>query len=363
MDTPGGQAMQAQYLITYLGQEPSVRVDFVPISPRLPGRLRRLQQVRFVRTVVTSLAYWALLLARVRRCDVVHVFSASYFSFLLAPTPALLVARLYGKGVVLNYHSGEAEDHLARWKRTAIPLIRRADAVAVPSGYLADVFARFGLQAQAIFNVVEGERFRFRERQPLRPVFLCNRHLEPLYNVGCVLRAFAQVQQQFPDAALLLAGDGSQRRQLETLAGEMGLRNVQFLGRVSPERMVELYDSADVFLNGSDIDNMPCSIMEAFAAGLPVVTTDAGGIPYIVTDGETGVLAPRGDPTALAEGAMRLLRDPKLASGIIRRAREECGRYAWPAVGRQWLELYRSVHGRRAVVYRGGQRGIGRENG
>ncbi|HEX9919377.1 MAG TPA: hypothetical protein VGA87_09430, partial [Pyrinomonadaceae bacterium] len=120
----GGQAVQAARLRERLAEEPSLEVSFLPINPRLPGLLGKLQDIKYVRTVLTSLAYVALLLWRVRAYDVIHVFSASYVSFVLAPTPAILVAKLYGKRVVLNYRSGEAEDHLRRWRRTAIPTIR-----------------------------------------------------------------------------------------------------------------------------------------------------------------------------------------------------------------------------------------------
>ncbi|HEY7545642.1 MAG TPA: hypothetical protein VID27_12200, partial [Blastocatellia bacterium] len=187
LDILGGQAIQAARLLARLSEEPSLEVAFLPINPRLPGPFRKLQSIKYVRTILTSVLYWALLFARVRRYDIIHVFSASYFSFLLAPTPAILVAKLFGKKIVLNYRSGEAADHLLRWRRTAIPTIRLVDEIAVPSGYLVDVFAQFGLAARPIFNFVDTDRFRFKERHPLRPIFLSNRNFEPLYNVSCVL--------------------------------------------------------------------------------------------------------------------------------------------------------------------------------
>src|SRR6185503_3783063 len=178
-----------------------------------------------------------------------------------------------------------------------------ADEIAVPSGYLVDVFKQFNLKARAVFNFVDTERFRFRPRARLRPVFLSNRNLEPMYNVGCILRAFAIIQQRFPEARLTIAGDGSKRAELEKLAGELKLRNTEFVGRVPFERMCDLYAAADIYLNSSDIDNMPGSILESFASGLPVVTTEAGGIPVIVTNEETGLIVKRGDHEALASCA------------------------------------------------------------
>ena len=348
LDILGGQAVQAARLLERLREEPTLEVSFLPVNPRLPGPFRRLQSLKFIRTVVTSLYYWGLLLARVPRYDVIHVFSASYLSFVLAPTPAILVARLFDKRIILNYRSGQAADHLRRWRRTAIPTIRMADVVAVPSGYLVDVLAQFEIVSRSIPNFVDTDRFSFRERSELRPVFLSNRNFEPLYNVECTLRAFAIIQQRRPDAKLIVAGDGSQRGELEGLAQSLELRNVEFVGQVAPDQMNALYDAADVYLNSPNIDNMPGSVIEAFAAGLPVVTTDAGGIPYIVDDRNSGLMVRCGDHRAMAGVALELLEDRALWKRITTRAWEECVRYRWDAVKSEWLKLYQELASLRA---------------
>lgn len=343
LDILGGQAVQAERLVRHLQQEPGVEVGFLPINPRLPGKLRKLQSIKYVRTLTTSLLYWVNLLREVRKYDVIHIFSASYLSFLIAPTPAILVSKLYGKKIVLNYHSGEAEDHLRRWRRSTIPILNLTDAIAVPSEYLVRVFAEFGLKATAIFNIIELDKFVFRERNKLRPLFLSNRNLEAHYGVDSVLRAFALVQQQIPDAVLTVVGDGSQRQALETLGAELNLKQTSFTGRVEHDDIRGFYANSDVFLNASRIDNQPLSILEAFACGLPVVTTNAGGIPDIVTDGETGFVVAVDDHQALAQRAMKLLANDNIAATMVQKAREECRKYTWEVVCDRWLCLYRKI--------------------
>lgn len=343
MDILGGQAVQAERLIRHLKKEPSVRVSFLAINPRLPGMLARLQAIKYVRTLATSIFYCLNLLQHVKQYDVVHVFSASYLSFLIAPTPAIIVSKFYRKKIVLNYHSGEAEDHLRRWPRSTRPIIKLVDAVVVPSEYLVRVFAKFEIEACAIFNIVDLNEFEFRRRSPLRPVFLSNRNLELHYGVDCVLRAFADIQQRMPNAILTVAGDGSQRDALEKLAEKLALQNVTFTGRVQHEDIQTYYSASDIYLNASRIDNQPLSILEAFACGLPVVTTNAGGIPYMVTDGVTGSVVPVDDCQKLAERALDLLADQTIAPSMIDRARAECTRYTWEAVCEQWLHVYHSV--------------------
>ncbi len=347
LDILGGQAVQAARLISRLRQLSFFEVGFLAINPRLPGGLRRLQAIKYLRTVVTSLLYVATLLARVPKYDVIHVFSASYLSFVIAPTPAILIAKLFGKKILLNYHSGEAEDHLTRW-RSALATIRLVDEVAVPSQYLARVFARFGITAHAINNLIELGEFTYRARTPLRPVFLSNRNLEPHYGVDHLLRAFAAIQTRLTNAELVVAGDGSQRASLEALALELGLRNTKFVGRVEQDEITARYQSADIYLNGSEIDNQPLSILEAFACGLPVVTTDAGGIPDMVADGETGFVVSRGDHQAIARRALTLLEKPDLAKSITENGLEECEKYSWRAVRGQWTDLYHGLMNQRS---------------
>jgi glycosyltransferase involved in cell wall biosynthesis len=343
LDILGGQSRQAVRLMEGLSREPDLEIGFVPHNPRLPGLLRSLQKIKYVRTVITTFYYIALLLWRVRQYDIIHVFSASYYSYSLSVIPALFISRLYGRKSILNYRSGEAEDHLETW-RSAVPTIRWADEIVVPSGYLVDVFARYGLRARAIHNIVELDRFSFRERQPLRPVFLTSRLLEPLYNVPCVLRAFAIIQRAFPESKLTIAADGYLRGELEQLARDLKLQNAQFIGFVPFEEMPALYDAADIYLSATNIDNMPSSLTESMACGLNVVTTDGGGaIPYIMTNEFAGLIVNRDDPEAMAAAAIRLLNDNELALRLVRNAHESSRKFTWQYIRDEWRKLYREL--------------------
>ena len=343
LDIVGGQSRQAVRLMEAFRQDPSLHIGFVAHNPRLPGIARHFQRIKYVRTLLTTLYQWLLLFVKVPRYDIIHIFSASYYSYLLAAAPAILISRLFGKRCILNYRSGEAEDHLANWHLTAIPIIKLTHAIVTPSGYLVDVFAKFGLKARAIYNIVELDRFPYREREQLRPVFLVSRLLEPLYNVACVLRAFALIQEKYRDAKLTVAGDGFLRPELEELARQLGLRNTEFIGFVKFDKMPDLYNETDVYLTATDIDNMPSSITECMASGVPVVTTDAGGIPYIVTNEETCLMIPRNDHQAMAQAAFRLLSDPALAKRITRNARESSKKFMSPGVRAEWVRLYREL--------------------
>jgi glycosyltransferase involved in cell wall biosynthesis len=331
----GGQSIQADQLLRYLANEPSVEVQFLPINSRLPRAL----SMKYVRTLITLVLYLTRLVSSLGRADILHIFTPGYFSFYLAPAPALALARLLGKKTILNYHDGRAEDHLARWP-LARRLMRLATEIVAPSGYLVDVFARSGLRATRIFNLVESSSLTYRERPRPRPIFLHNRGLAPEYNPGCTLRAFAIVQQRYSDARLTIAHDGPLRPALEALAARLGLRNTQFIGSVAPGRAACLYDSADIYLMSPNADNMPLSLLECFASGLPIVSSDAGGVPNLVEDQRTGLLFPVGDHQAMAACALRLLEEPGLARRLAANACAECARYSWNEIGPLWLALY-----------------------
>ena len=333
----GGQVVQAARLVENLKKEKSITVDLQPTNPQF---LPALQKIKYLRTIIVSAAYIFELFKKIPRHDVVHIYSAGDTGFLISTTPAILISKLFGKKTILHYHHGGAEEHLKTWGRTALPTIKLFDVIIVPSNFLADVFAKFDLRAMAIYNTIDIKKYHFRERKNLRPVFMANRNFDALYNVGCILRAFRLIQEKYPQAQLLIAGDGAERAKLEKTAKDLQLQNVEFLGRIAQQEMPSLYDRADIYLNSPNIDNMPNSIIEAFAAGTPVVSTDAGGIPYIVEHGETGLLVAKNDSDSLAREAMRILEDNVLAKKIIVKARRECSKYDWENVRQKWLELY-----------------------
>jgi glycosyltransferase involved in cell wall biosynthesis len=338
LDILGGQGVQAHTLRQLLERE-GYAVDFIPINPRFPRGAGCVRRVPYLRTIVNEALYaWSL--RRLRGCDVVHVFAAAYWSFLLTVVPATAAARLFGKPLVLNYHSGEAGDHLARWGALVHPLLRAAGDLVVPSEYLRRVFARHGHRARVVPNALSFAGFTYRRRVPLRPRILSTRNLERHYGVGDVIEAFARVRRRRPDATLAVAGVGSEEPRLRALARERCPEGVTFLGRVDPGEIPALCDRCDVYVNASLVDNQPLSILEAFAAGLPVVSTPTGDISSMIESGETGLLVPERDPGALAAAIESLLDDPERAARMARRAHERVQAHAWREVRQGWLQVY-----------------------
>jgi glycosyltransferase involved in cell wall biosynthesis len=330
--TPGGQAVQARALATLLRAD-GFRLTFLSTTPAFPRGLRWVRRWPFVRTALNEALVLPSLRA-VRGADAVIVFAAAYWSFVLSALPALVASRLAGARTILAYHSGEADDHLRRWRVLVRPWLKLAHAIVVPSPYLERVFARHGFPTVRIPNVVDTGRFRFRDRRALAP-----RNLEAHYRVDDVVRAFARLRARHPAATLTIAGVGREGERLRRLAAALGSRGIRFVGAVAPSAMPGLYDDADVFVNASSVDNQPVSVLEAFASGLPVVTTAPGGIADLVEDRRTGRVVPIADPTALAAAVSSLLNEPDRARALAWRARDEVAAYSWPRVRPLWMEV------------------------
>ena len=337
LEKPGGQGVQARAVAEALRSE-GCEILFVPENPPFPAGLRWARRLPWLRTLINEALYLPRL-AALRRAGTAHVYSASYWSFLLGPAPALIAARCLGVRSVLVYHSGEAGDHLRRWGMLVHPWLQLADEIVVPSDYLRRIFEQHGYETRVVRNMVDTSRFSYRERVPLRAHLLASRNLEPHYAVDNTLRAFALIRARHPDASLLVAGCGSEEGRLRRLAASLGEDGIRLLGAVDPLDMPSLYASADLFVNSSVVDNQPVSILEAFAAGLPVVTTGAGGIADMVRHGETGLIVPPGDPDAMAAAVASLLENPERALSMARRARREAERHSWRAVREDWLAV------------------------
>lgn len=331
----GGQSIQAKRLIDAFADDENIELFFIPNNPETV-----FQNVKFLRTIFTSLKFWWLLFTRIRKADIVHVFSSATSGYIIATLPALLFAKLYGRIAILNYHSGELEEHIKRWKITALPTMKMFDEIIVPSQFLVDVFAKFGINAKAIFNFVESNQFAFRERKPVCPVFLSNRNFEVHYNISDILRAFQIIQKSVPESRLIIAGFGSEEVRLKQFAKDLNLINVEFIGKIANDKMPEIYNQADIYLNASIVDNMPLSFIESFACGLPIVSYATGGIPYIVENGKTGILVEQKNFKALANEALKLLENEDLAQQIISEAHAEVKKYSFAEVKESWRHTY-----------------------
>ncbi len=270
--------------------------------------------------------------------DILHVHAASWWGFM--PAVLGLQARRWGKRLVVTYHGGEAAQFMARHGRLAAGALRRYHALLTLTPTQAAIFRRHQLAPTIVPNIVPIDAYNFRRRGPVQPRLLWLRHLEARYRPLDALDAFQRVRQIHPDAVLTLAGDGPLREQVAHRAQAHNLTGVFLPGRLSASQIVAVYDAADIFLNTSAVDNLPLTLIEASASGLPVVSTDAGAISDLISDGENGLLAAVGDVDGLTAHVLRLLADADLARRLSLAARANARRYDWPQIAPRLARAY-----------------------
>ena len=334
----GGMSVQAERLKSRLVGE-GIDAQIIPTNPPPPWRLKVLEQVPVLRTILREIQY-LLSLARIFRTPgVVHHLSASHLYFFLHSAP-LLLGRWSSAKIVLNYRGGRANEFLRSWSWAVLPLLRRADRIVVPSEFLQRAFRDYGLASSLLPNLADTELFPFIRREQFRPRLFVSRNLEPMYSVECVLRAFQKVQAKFPQAVVGIAGEGSEAGRLRGLVEEWGLSGVHFYGAVPQETLPSLYEQYDIYVNASRVDNFPGALVEAACAGLPIVTTRAGGIPEMIRHRENGLLCDLGDADALANGVLDIVQHPEFGRQLAQAARTWAEQFSWHKVFPQLMQAY-----------------------
>jgi len=326
----GGMANQTMQLARLLEEE-GCRVTLVQTNR--PYRPSWIANFRGVRALVRLAPYLRALWRAMGDADLVHVMANSGWAWHFFAAPAIWIGWLRGRPVVVNYRGGAAQAFLDRQWMLVAPTLRRAARLIVPSRFLERVFKARNIRVEIVPNIVDLARFYPGNLLERGWHVVVARNLEDIYDIPTALRAFAVVHRRHPQARLTVVGSGPALIMLERLADELALRGaVTFTGRLDNARMADVYRSADLALNPSRVDNMPISLLEAMASGVPIVSTNAGGIPDMVDDGKTALLVPVGDWQAMAEAALRVLENAQLAGALRAAGVEAAQRYTWKAV-------------------------------
>lgn len=336
----GGMANQTRQLAELLN---AAGATVTTVQVNAPYRPQWIAKVPGVRSVFRLVPYVATLWLVAGRTDVFHVMANSGWSWHLFAAPAVWIARIRRVAVVVNYRGGEAERFLLRSGSIVRFSMRRARAFIVPSGFLQEVFSRFGMHPEIVPNIIDLSRFP--PRDPVRmgsPHLVVARNLEPLYDNATAIWAFQMVLTHYPQARLTIAGSGPEEGVLRRLVADQGMGDrVRFAGRLERDAMAALYQSADLVLNPSLADNMPNSILEAWSSGVPVVSTNVGGIPHLACDGVNASLVPPSDPVAMGQSCLALLSDASAWEARVQAGLLEAKRYTWACVQPILFDVYR----------------------
>jgi glycosyltransferase involved in cell wall biosynthesis len=285
--------------------------------------------------------------SRRREYSVAQVAVFSGPAFVWAEAACALLRRL-GKPYILCLHGGNLPQFAQASGERVRKLLEPANLVTAPSRYLLEQLSAYRPDIRLVPNSIELEYYPYRLRTHARPRLVWLRAFHRIYNPSMAVLVAERLVRKFGDLELIMVGrekDGS-KAAAEKLAREKGLeRSVKFVGGVPKSEVPDRLAAADIFLNTSSVDNTPVSVIEAMACGLCVVSTDPGGIPYLLENGEDGLVTPVDNPEAMAAAVERVLASPALAERLSGSGRRKVESFDAPAVVSRWAELLGSISG------------------
>ncbi|MEG1555149.1 MAG: glycosyltransferase family 4 protein [Bacteroidales bacterium] len=277
-----------------------------------------------------------------RKYEIFHIHACSDWGFFPAVL-GVMVGKLQRKKIILTYHGGKAESFFDHHPQLVRYFLCKTDANIVLSVFLAKIFDMHKIPYHIIPNILEFKDHILKKRTTINPRFISTRTLTPTYNIGCIIKAFEMVQQQIPSSELYIVGEGSSRNELEEMVRQKKLKNIHFCGRVKNCEIYSYLEKADIFISSPIVDNQPMSILEAFNAGLLVISSHVGGIPYLIEDGVTGYLFESDNEKQLADCMIKAIQDEKHSIEMIKNGNKELIKYQWQYIRNKIYSIYFTI--------------------
>ena len=251
------------------------------------------------------------------------------------------LARFFNIKYIPILHGGDLPNRLKKNPMLCRVLFSNAYKNVAPSGYLKQAFEKEGFKNVIhIPNTIEIEKYEFKLRTELTPNLLWVRAFASIYNPKMAVKVLQQLQEQYPSATLTMVGpdkDGSLQT-TKDFAKSLGI-TVNFSGQLTKEEWWELASKHDIFINTTHFDNTPVSVMEAMALGLPVISTNVGGIPFLLTNEQNALLVPDNDITAMTNAVLDLLENKPKNNLLITNARTFIEQMDWKLVKQSWVSI------------------------
>lgn len=320
----GGIHGQVEMLHHHLNKEDGITADIFSTKGNLVIRMWKFLRLIFVAS----------------RYDILHIHACSYRGMLPA-VMGIIAGKINRKKIIITYHGGEAAEYFAKYKKFVQKWLCRADKVIVLSGFLEEIFNRYAIPCVVIPNIIHLHALAPREEcHEIAPRFISIRHLRPLYNIPCILNAYKVVLDQYPNATLDILGQGDMRAELEQYVVDNHLTGVRFLGQVPNDKIYDYFAESNIILSAPKADNMPVSLLEAMNAGLLVISSRVGGVPFMIEDGKTGLLFESGNADDMAAKMLWVLEHPKEVHTIIIHSQKEVQKYSWKNIKKLLFEVY-----------------------
>jgi L-malate glycosyltransferase len=280
-----------------------------------------------------------------RKADGVLIDTYSTDAFYFAYASSQL-CRVLGIRYIPILHGGNLPHRFAKSPRLTKAVFGNSFTNIAVSSYLETLLKEHNYPHCLIENSIDINKYQFKGRNIAAARFIWVRSFDEIYNPEMAIRVFKNIHQQYPDARLTMVGpdkDGSLSHCI-ALAENLGLGNVvNFTGKLSKEAWLALAAEHDIFINTSSYDNLPVSVIEAMALGLIVVSTNAGGLPYLLQHGTNALLSGIKDEAAMTDNLLALLSANATTGSLNKAARNTAEKFDWQQVKHKWLKLFDSL--------------------
>ena len=267
----------------------------------------------------------------------VYSTKAFYFTFYFA-----LISKIFSLKYIPIIHGGNIELRIKKSKWMTKFVFKNSDINISPSKYIYNIFKNNNFEVRYIPNCINFSYYKFKKRQKIRPRLIWLRSFHEIYNPKMAINVLKIISTSFCKAKLTMIGpdkDGSLNH-CQRLSRQYGIEdNIKFLGYLSKTEWIKISLDHDIFINTSKIDNMPVSIIEMMALGLPIVSTDVGGIPFILEHGKNSLLVKNNDEQNMASQIKYLIEKPSFASQISMKAFEDSKSFSTDLVIPKWSRI------------------------
>lgn len=298
------------------------------------------QVTRFIHMVITVIRYR-------KSCKLVLIDTYSGRAFLYAVAVAWLAEKFRIRYIPI-LHGGELPKRFTKDEQRSKYFITHAASIVTPSAYLQhEVISRKWGTPVCIPNAIELHDYTFKQRKHIRPYLLWVRSFHMIYNPLMALEVLKELYVKgYSDAKVCMIGqdkDGTMKVFQDKVV-EYGLSDrVEITGRLSKEQWIRKSEEYDIFLNTTNIDNTPVSVIEAMALGLPVISTRVGGIPFLLEDGKDALLVEKNNVTAMVQSIEDLIENRVHFRQLTENARKKSEQYSWEKVQVRWEKLFENI--------------------
>jgi glycosyltransferase involved in cell wall biosynthesis len=248
---------------------------------------------------------------------------------------------------VLNLRGGNLPEFIKKHKSWVSRLLESANRVISPSAYLQQSLKRLCEEINVIPNPIDLEDYPFRLRETANPRLVWVRAFHEIYNPSLAPELVSKLIENWPSIHLTMVGpdkgDGSMQRMLKLAKSLDILDRIRVIGGIPRSEVPRHLHEGDIFINTTNFDNTPVSVIEAMACGLCIVSTNVGGIPWLLDDEINALLVPPDDPIAMAEAVERVLTNPALAVKLSANSRKKAESYDWSIILPQWESVFKSL--------------------